>query len=117
MLRFVLLLLVLTNARWKPKVVRCDYLEANHLPSGSKQLIVWECRGPNPWPRDWTMNPCGTFDGKRWWDANGTIVEPYEAIETWTDHDPERRAYGWWMSQGSRETQTGVWHVQEAAIP
>ena len=110
MLRAALLLLILTNAAWRPREFNCTYLEANHLPSVNVQLIAWESRGTNPWPLDWTMTPCGKWDGKRWWDANGAIVEPYEAIETFTDHDPERRAFNYWRSVGIPETQGGVWH-------
>lgn len=114
-----LLLLVMTNARCRVREVRCDYLEANHLPSGSIQLIAWECRGPQPdWPIDWVMTPCGTWDGKSWIDANGTVVTPFETLESWTNHDPERRAFGHWREMGSKEAQGGVWHeVPKAPFP
>lgn len=119
MIRIALLLLVLTNAKWRVREVRCDYLEANHLPSGSVQLIAWECRGPQPdWPIDWVMTPCGTWDGKSWLDANGTVVTPFETLESWTNHDPERRAFGQWREMGYQEPQRGLWHeVQRAPFP
>lgn len=96
--------------------MRCDELEANHF-VGSTQLIVWEYHGHNHWPVDWVVSPKGCFDGEKWWDENGAVIHPRCLRETWTDYDPERRAFNWWRSRGFGREQGGFWHeTQRQAV-
>lgn len=110
-MRFVLLLLVLSSVQFPNKTVSVDCLELNHYGKNQSQLISWEYRDGSPchWPQDWSTRPEGTFDGRAWHDKNGKTIVAREYRETWTEHDPERRAFQWWRSQGETKTQGGVW--------
>lgn len=111
MLRAALLLLILTNAAWRPRVVTCDRLEMNRYGDGSLQLVAWENRSAGyDWPVDWKTDPQGVVSGGMWFDDNGMVVRPREWSESVTRHNPERRAYGWHREHGETAVQAGIWH-------
>jgi len=116
LLQAAIVALVLLNVACRERVLRCDELEANHF-AASTQLIVWEYRNGERWPVDWVVSPKGRFDGERWWDENGTVVCPVQLVESWTDHDPERRSYNWWRARGCRREQGGFWHETQVTSP
>lgn len=110
-MKYAALLLVLSAVQFPKQTVHCDILEANHYSNNQTQLIAWEIREGEPfnWPVDWKVGPCGQFDNGAWHDKNGKTIVAREYRETWTEHDPERRAFQWWRSQGETKTQGGVW--------
>jgi hypothetical protein len=109
MLQAALLLLVLTNAAWRERVHRVDAIEVNRLPSGSVQIIAWECRPNQSFPVDWVIPPCGHWNGEFWIDDAGFSVRASELRATVTDHDPERRAAAYWAKKNPGERQGGIW--------
>ena len=121
MVKACLLLLVLTNAKWRVReIVRVDALEFNHYGNGTTQLIAWENRPGSVWnwPQDWTTSPRGCIADGNWHDASGVIVRPDEWIETVTPYDRERKAFSWHRENGETELQGGIWRGKEAsAVP
>jgi len=109
-MKYAALLLVLSAVQFPKQTVFVDKLEANHW-SGQTQIIAWETREESAydWPVDWKVGPQGSFDNGAWHDKNGKTIVARQYVETWTDHDPERRAFQWWRSQGETRKQEGIW--------
>lgn len=119
MVKAALLLLVLLNAAWRERVIRCSVLECNHYGTGSVQLIAWR-KIPGmavDYPQDWTISPSGHRSGEFWFDASGVVIRPGEFRESWTERDVERQAYQWHRERGVTEPQEGFWHEAQATNP
>ena len=118
MLKAALLLLVLTNAAWRERVIWVEVLEANHWGAGgSVQLIAWRSvRGCPDYPTDWTVSPSGKRSGEFWFDANGTVIKAGEFRESWTEKDVEREAYQWHRRYGTAWAQEGIWHETQTPV-
>lgn len=110
-MKYAALLLVMSTVQFPQKTVHLDILECNHYGPNQTQLIAWEIREGQPYnyPTDWTTTVCGSWDNGAWHDRNGKTIVARQYVETWTEHDPERRAFQWWRANGETRKQEGIW--------